>query len=174
MSSVAAEDRRRERDALARRVLANPASRPVTALLPGDAARYDGHMSTPARAGPSWWTIPVVAAVLTLPVAAALDRPLVGAAGAILCRAPHGTLVVRVSRNLSRDPRYVGSAGATSLCVDPTTETDCRWGRPSCRAVPVATAATYATLLGLAFALSLLPGAAVIALVRRRRSRRKP
>lgn len=125
-------------------------------------------MATGARPRPGLWAIPVAAAVLTLPVSALLDRPIASAAGSILCSPPHGTLVVSVSRDLVRDQRYVGSSGATCACVDPATEEDCRWGRSSCRATGVSTVATYATLLGLAFAIALLPTGAVVLLLRRR------
>lgn len=117
---------------------------------------------------PGLWFIPVLAAILTLPVAALLDGPIGRASAVVLCPRDHAELVVRVSRDLTRDQRFVGSSNATSLCVDPATASACRWGRPSCRSVPVSTLATYATLLGIAFALALVPAAGFIVMRRRR------
>lgn len=116
-------------------------------------------MTTTSPRRPRPWAIALLAAALTLPLAALLEGPIGRAAGLLLCPGDHPELVVRVSRDLTRDQRYVGSSGATSLCVDPATASACRWGRPSCRSVAVSTVTTYATLLGIAFVLALLPAA---------------
>ena len=125
-------------------------------------------MSDPAPRRPRWWAIALLAAALTLPVAALLDGPIGRFAAVVLCPRDHAELVVRVSRDQTRDQRFAGSSGATSLCVDPATASACRWGRPSCRSVAVSTFATYATLLGIAFALALLPAAGFLVMRRRR------
>lgn len=127
-------------------------------------------MNAPTPRRPGLWSILGIAALLTLPVAKLLDRPIERAGGAVLCPRTHSTLIVRVARDLTRDQRYIGSSTATSLCAAPATVSACRWGRPSCRGVPVSTVATYATLLGIAFVIAVVPAAAFVAL--RRRSRR--
>ncbi len=125
-------------------------------------------MSGPATARrPGLWAVAGLAALLTLPVAKLLDRPIERAGGVVLCPRSHPELIVRVARDLTRDQRTVGSSSSTSVCADPATASACRGGRPSCRSVPVSTVATYSTLLGIAFAIAILPATAFVALRRR-------
>lgn len=125
-------------------------------------------MADSAARPPSLWVIPILGALLTVPVAAALDDVIASAAGELLCPADRSALIVRVSRDLTRDQRFVGSSGARCLCADPSTAPACRRGRPSCRATPVSTIAAYATMLGLSFVLATAPIATFVLLRRRR------
>jgi hypothetical protein len=121
----------------------------------------------PARR-PRLRVIPILGAVLTLPVAAGLDRIIQDAAGSLLCPSDRSVLVVRVSRDLTRDQRALGSTSARCLCAETATASACRYGRPSCRAEPVSTVLAYATMIGLSFILATAPIATYVLLRRRR------
>lgn len=113
----------------------------------------------------------MLAALGTIPVGAALDRPLVAVAAALVCPSSHPALLVRASHDLTAGPHAIGSA--TTFCTTAATEDDCRWGRPACVAVPASTPLAYAVLLGCSYAIALAAASAIL-LVRSRAARTPP